>query len=157
MRKVIALAVLLTACSSPAVTPGGTESAGLPDFAAAEFTDRLETSTRPLVVNLWGSWCIPCRSEAPLLAEAHRLYGDKIDFIGVNIEDSRAGATAFLLEFGIEFENLYDPASTVRSLLPGFGAPITYFLAPGGEVVKTHLGVIDEQQLALQIDELLNR
>ena len=157
MRKLIALLVLLSACTSTAVDSTGGAAEEFPDFVAADFQKRLEASTRPMVVNLWGSWCIPCRSEAPLLAEAHRQYRDRIDFIGVNIADSRAGATAFLIEFGIEFENLYDRDSAVRSLLTGFGAPITYFVAPGGEVVKTHLGVIDEQQLALQIDELMNR
>lgn len=155
MKKLAWLLLFVAACS-PAVdgTPTGPTEA-FPDFALAEFQERLGTSTQPQVVNLWGSWCIPCRSEAPLLAEAHRLYGDRIDFVGVNIEDSRAGATAFLLEFGIEFENLYDPAGSIRTILPGFGTPITYFIAPGGDIVKTHLGVIDEQQLALQIDELL--
>ncbi len=155
MRKVALLLVFAAACSTAAESPPAATAETLPDFAGAAFQERLGSSVRPAVVNVWGSWCIPCRSEAPLLAEAHRLYGDRIDFIGVNVEDSRAGATAFILEFGIEFENLYDPAGTIRSLFAGFGTPITYFVAPGGDITKTHLGVIDEQQLALQIDELL--
>ncbi len=127
----------------------------LRDFDSNAFTARLEASTRPMVVNVWGSWCIPCRSEAPLFAQAHNQFKDRIEFIGVDIQDSRTAAADFIEEFGIEYENLFDPTDAVGEILPGFGTPLTFFIAPGGEVIGSHFGVIDEQQLALQLDELL--
>ena len=107
------------------------------------------------MVNAWGSWCLPCRSEAPLLTEAHSQYGDQVEFLGIAINDTQSGAAEFITEFGIDYENLLDPNADVRSELGGIGAPITWFVAPGGDIVDTHIGIIDGAQLAVGIDELL--
>ena len=120
-------------------------------------TALLDTSTRPVVINVWASWCIPCRSEAPLLERAFNQFGDEIRFIGVNVADTQSGAREFIAEFGISFENLFDAPRSVPAALGGTGVPQTYFFAPGGALVHYQPGVIDERMLALQIDELLNR
>jgi len=111
----------------------------------------------PLVLNVWASWCIPCRSEAPLLSAAYEAFGDRVSFIGVDIEDTQEDARQFISEYGLEFDNYFDRTGTVRAGLGGVGVPITYFFAPGGELVYRHNGVIDERTLSLQIDEILNR
>jgi cytochrome c biogenesis protein CcmG/thiol:disulfide interchange protein DsbE len=110
-----------------------------------------------VVVNVWASWCLPCRAEAPLLQAAHAEYGDRIAFIGLDYNDSQRGARLFLDEFDLPFPHYFDQPGDVIAELGGFGVPRTYFFATNGELVKTHNGVIDEQTLALQIDELLNR
>lgn len=117
----------------------------------------LETSGQPLVVNVWASWCGPCRSEAPLLRQAHVRYGDRIRFVGIDVQDVQGPALDFLSEFGITYENYFDPEGAIPASLGGFGVPLTYFFAPGGEQVYLQSGVIDERTLALQIDELLAR
>lgn len=145
--------LLLAACSGG---PAGTSARpDLPVLTPAGFTQLLAESDRPVVVNVWASWCIPCRSEMPLLVEAHRQFGDQVRFVGLNVEDSQSAAKAFLDEFGVEYENYFDPGRSIPAQLGGFGVPLTYFVAPGGEVVDTHIGVLDEQALALGIDELL--
>lgn len=147
------LLMVLVACGDGEIsTPVQGE---LPAFDPVAFQQRLDESERPAVVNVWASWCIPCRSEAPLLTSAHEQYGDRIDFIGIAIQDTQTGAAEFLAEFAITYENLFDVDADIRGVMGGSGVPITYFVAPGGALVETHFGIIDEGQLALAIDELL--
>jgi cytochrome c biogenesis protein CcmG, thiol:disulfide interchange protein DsbE len=154
LRRGIVLALLLAACAE---TPSNPPAIQIPAFDLEEFKAALTATGRPTVVNVWASWCIPCRSETPLLVEAHHVFADRVDFIGIDVEDDQASAAAFLAEFDVPYDTLFDPDATIRTAFGGRGVPITYFVAPDGTVVKTHVGVIDEQQLALQIDELLER
>ena len=147
-----AAALLLSAC-------GTSESIDVPELPVIdELTlGDLLTSDNPVVLNVWASWCIPCRSEAPLLSAAYEKFGDDVSFIGIDIEDTQDAARSFIAEYGLEFDNYFDRSGSVRSTLGGVGVPITYFFAPGGELVYQHSGVIDERTLSLQIDEILNR
>ena len=155
MRKVIiGVFLLLAACGSGSAATSVAEGE-LPPFDPDAFTQRLDESSRPAVVNVWASWCLPCRSEAPLFTAAHELYGDEVDFIGIDIQDTQTGASEFIAEYGIPYENLFDENGQIRSVMGGSGVPITYFVAPGGGLVDTHFGIIDEGQLALGLDELI--
>lgn len=128
---------------------------GLPQIDVPALQQRLQASPRPVVINLWASWCLPCRSEAPLLKAAHETYGDRVEFIGVDVEDSQVGARQFLGEFELEFEHLFDPHRELAQVLGGFGTPITYFFAPEGRLVRTHSGVLTETSLTDGIEEIL--
>ena len=159
MRKltiigVIVFGLVLGACGGAEVEPA---NGALPVTNAEDFQDLLATSESPMVVNLWASWCIPCRSEAPLLTEAHRQLGDEIRFIGIATQDSQVDAEAFVAEFSMTFENYFDRNGEVKGWIGSLGLPTTFFVAPGGEVVSTVFGIIDERSLALEIDELLSR
>ncbi|MDX1448660.1 MAG: TlpA disulfide reductase family protein [Acidimicrobiia bacterium] len=149
----LAFAVVVAACASP--TTSGT-AVELEEIDVAGFEQLLATSEQPLVVNLWASWCIPCRSEAPLLREAHARFGDQVRFIGIASEDSPSGSRDFLAEFGLEFENYADPAAAVRGYVGAIGLPVTLFVEPGGTILRTHYGVIDDAALALGIDDLVS-
>ncbi len=147
-------AVALTGCGAGDSQPIGSP---LPPTDAAEVLALLESTTQPVIINVWASWCIPCRSEAPLLERAHAQFGDDVRFLGVNVADTQDGARRFIAEFGLSFENLFDAPRSVPAALGGSGVPLTYFFAPGGELVHFQPGVIDERTLALQLDELLQR
>ncbi|MBW3666192.1 MAG: TlpA family protein disulfide reductase, partial [Actinobacteria bacterium] len=110
---------------------------------------------QPALVNVWASWCLPCRAEAPLLNKAFVEYGSQIEFIGVDVQDNREDAREFLAEFGLEFQHFFDPNRSVPNHFAGIGTPITFFFGPGGDLVHTHNGMIDERTLALRLDELL--
>jgi cytochrome c biogenesis protein CcmG, thiol:disulfide interchange protein DsbE len=153
MALVVALTILVAACAD---STEGTGPAGeLEPIEVAGFVERLETSARPLVVNLWASWCIPCRSEAPLLRQAHERFGDRVDFLGIATEDQPAQSIAFIAEFGLGFENRQDRVGAVKGHLGAIGLPVTIFVLPGGEILRTHFGVIDDAALAIGIDDLL--
>lgn len=154
LKKVVVFALVITACSGAA----GTDDAAredLPPTSAAEFDAHLEDIDRPVVVNVWASWCLPCRSEAPILDAAFAEFGDRIEFIGVDVQDNQTDAKQFLDQFGLEFDHFFDRNREVPNLYGGIGTPITFFFAPNGELVTTHNGVVDERTLALNIDELL--
>src|SRR5690606_22957523 len=140
-------AVVLAACSNGAEERGSGRE--LAEITVEDFAMELENSTRPVVVNLWASWCIPCRSEAPLLRQADAAHGDRIRFLGIATEDTAADSVAFLDEFDLTFENRADPAGRIRGHLGAVGLPVTVFIRPGGDILRTHFGVIDDAALAL--------
>lgn len=153
---VAGLTLTLAACGGASTVdqaPG--EIPDLPETTDEEFTAHLETIDRPAIVNVWASWCLPCRSEAPLLNEAFAEYGDEIEFIGVDVQDNQSDAKEFLAEFGLDFDHFFDRDREIPNAYGGIGTPITFFFAPNGELVTTHNGVVDERTLALNIDELL--
>lgn len=147
----LTLSLTLAACGSDPQRTIDTEP--IPPLSVDEFRDMLETSDRPVLVTVWASWCGPCRSEAPLLRQAHEVYGDRIRFVGIDVKDVQGPAVDFLSEFGIAYENFFDPKGAFPASLGGFGVPLTYFFAAGGEQVFLQPGVIDDRTLALQIDD----
>ncbi len=143
---------LLVAGCAPSTTAS---SDPLPTINPDDFTTLLNTSDVPVVVNIWASWCGPCRSEAPLLREAAETYGSQIRFIGVDVNDTQNGAAAFIAQYGLRLEQYFDPRSSISTALRSTGVPHTLFFAPGGELRFAQHGIIDERTLAVQIDDLL--
>ena len=156
MRRLLSFAAALAFLTACGMSASPSDIPELPPIDDEILSD-LISSGDPLVLNVWASWCIPCRSEAPLLSAAYETFGDDVSFVGIDIEDTQDAARAFISEYGLEFDNYFDRSGSVRSTLGGVGVPITYFFAPGGELVYQHSGVIDERTLSLQIDEILNR
>lgn len=157
-RWLAALLIVAAACGGTTADideDGAGSRADLTEVGAEEFQAHLASIDRPALVNVWASWCLPCRSEAPLLNEAFAEYGDRIEFIGVDVQDTQADAKAFLEEFGLDFVHFFDRDREIPAAYGGIGTPITFFFGPGGELVNTHNGVVDERTLALNIDELL--
>jgi cytochrome c biogenesis protein CcmG/thiol:disulfide interchange protein DsbE len=126
----------------------------LPPIDAAGFEALLAGLETPAVVNVWASWCGPCRSEAPLLTRAYAEHGDVVTFIGIDVQDSQQGAKMFLAEYDLDFDHYFDRDRSVPNSFGAFGTPITMFFAAHGELMTVHNGVIDERTLALNIDEL---
>lgn len=153
LAGLVAFSLLLTACSQASVSVS--EVPELPETSAEDVRSLLAASERPVVLNVWASWCAPCRSEAPLLRAAQAETGDEILFIGVDVRDTQDAAREFIAEFGLGgFEHYFDATGAVPNDLAGRGVPLTFFFAPGGALVTLHSGVIDERTLALQLDEL---
>jgi cytochrome c biogenesis protein CcmG/thiol:disulfide interchange protein DsbE len=154
LHKLIALSIAflaLVACASDAASSEGE----LPEMDVDAFVARLESSEKPAVVNVWASWCLPCRDEAPHLRAAHQEYGEVIDFYGIAYNDNQPGARQFLDEFDLTFTNYFDFDGNAPAHFGGFAIPRTFFFGPGGELVETFNGVLTEDILTSNIEELL--
>jgi len=113
-----------------------------PDFTLGTFdgstfnlTDALKTG-KPAVVNFWASWCGPCGDEAPVLQDAARRYGDRVTFVGVDVQDVDSDAQAFLRKYGITYVNGSGNAGPISVQYGMRGVPETYFIAPDGRLIR---------------------
>jgi cytochrome c biogenesis protein CcmG/thiol:disulfide interchange protein DsbE len=128
----------------------------LPEFTPERFQALLEQLRgRPVVVNFWGSWCGPCYREAPVIAAAAQAYGDRVQFIGVNITDQRGPAREFIAEFGWTFPSVYDSDNEILASLDLLGAPVTIVYDRAGEVAFEWIGEITEDQLTEALNSVL--
>lgn len=143
---------VLSACSPSVEGP-------LPDAPRpvdrAEF-DALVAAGAPAVVNVWASWCLPCRSEAPLIATGSIAHPD-VQFVGLNIKDSDERARVFMAQYLSDADMVH--LSDVSGRIPidlggGSGVPLTFFYDSNGTLVATHRGIIDEPTIARFLDEI---
>lgn len=115
------------------------------------------------LVNFWYAACPPCRIEAPVLAELHAEYGDRVDFLGVNIRDGAAQAAAFEEQFGVDYPSLLDDESAQAQLaFTGIVAPnavpSTIILDAEGRVAARVSGAVtDTSILSTLLREELER
>ncbi len=95
----------------------------------------------PVVVNQWASWCGPCRAEFPFFQRLARHYSGRVAFLGVNSQDVRDDAYAFLREFRTPFPHYVDEDVAIARLFGGGRAwPTTAFYDASGRLTRTHLG-----------------
>jgi thiol-disulfide isomerase/thioredoxin len=100
----------------------------------------------PVVVNLWASWCGPCRFEFPLMQKASTTYGKKVAFLGVNSQDSNAGAETFLEEAPVPYPSFSDGDRAIAETIgTGRGLPATVFYDRNGEICFLNKGTYSEQ------------
>jgi cytochrome c biogenesis protein CcmG/thiol:disulfide interchange protein DsbE len=103
----------------------------------------------PVVLNLWASWCTPCREESPRLREGWKQLGPRgVAFLGLNIQDLRGDARAFSEEFGLTYPSVRDARRGVADDYGATGIPETFFVDARGRVVGHVIGVVSTDQLA---------
>lgn len=92
----------------------------------------------PTVINLWASWCEPCRKELPLLAKADKQYGSALRIIGIDFADPAPDDAIELLKVsGVTYPQLVDPDSEIRTPFTVAGLPQTVFVDAQGRMVAT--------------------
>lgn len=102
----------------------------------------------PFVLNIWASWCIPCRQEAPELVRAWRKSrGRGVLFVGLNMQDTTQDARDFMDNFGIDYLNVRDPTNQTARRYGATGIPETYFVSTRGDIVGHVIGVVTPAQL----------
>ena len=128
----------------------GTSAARLPStpFRALDSSGelRLARLDEPTVVNVWATWCVPCREELPTLDAAAGRYDGKVRIVGIDAGDDPADARAFLAELGVGFDQYLDPSGDARAALRVTGLPTTV-LIEGGRIVARLSGRLDADRL----------
>jgi thiol-disulfide isomerase/thioredoxin len=113
-----------------------------------------------VVMNVWASWCAPCRAEAPALASvASDLAGRGVQFVGLDTRDSDVSARAFATTFGVGYPSLIDRDGRLQLLfsdsLPPQAIPSTVVIDRQGRVAARALGRVSESSLRGMIEPLL--
>lgn len=109
-------------------------------------------SGRVVVVNLWASWCAPCRAEMPLLQQAADESGDSVVILGVVSNDQLPAAEEFLADVGVRYPNIFDTDGSIARALDVSAYPTTYVFGGDGELRARVNGGISEQRLAGLVD-----
>ena len=123
------------------LSPGG------PDLSLNSFRGH------PLVINFWASWCIPCRTEMPLLEQAYRSEGGDILFVGIDSNDTLSSARSFVRHVGATYPVVFDGSGSVAIDYGLFGLPTTIFISPSGKIVGRIIGQIHGSSLTSTLKE----
>lgn len=109
-----------------------------------------------VVVNLWASWCGPCRREQPVFERLWREYKTRgVQFLGLNVRDQKAAALAYLDEFEVTYPSFYDESSRLAFELRVQVLPTTYIIDASGRIFFRFTGTVDEPLLRTAIDAAL--
>ena len=115
---------------------GGVELECVGDGSVTNF----QSLRGPMILNVWGTWCAPCRDELPLIRKFQDEYNDKVQVVGLNVEEENKEVVApFIRENGIIWPSLYDPDGRTRKLI-GMGVPVTWFIDKDGKVIHKKIG-----------------
>lgn len=134
--------------------PRGTEIGQLaPDFALSIVGDaNLQYTLRnllgsPTVLSYWTTWCPYCLRQTPVLVAAHRQWGEKIQFVGVNVAEDADVVTPYIAEHAIDYPILLDRDGVTAGAYAVRGYPTTYFLDSNARIVARHVGALTAEQL----------
>lgn len=94
----------------------------------------------PTVVNVWATWCVPCRQEMPDLQQVYAAAAGRVRIIGVNSQDYAEGARATINDTGVRYPSLADPGGKVRLAVGSQVMPITLFVSADGRLVYRKVG-----------------
>lgn len=99
----------------------------------------------PAIINVWGSWCGPCKQEMPILRSFYKKTHKKVELIGIDVEEASIDdGRNFVQNNGITWPNLYDADGASRAYF-GMGVPVTWFIAADGSVAYKHIGIVKNE------------
>jgi cytochrome c biogenesis protein CcmG/thiol:disulfide interchange protein DsbE len=108
---------------------------------------------RPVVLNFWATWCVPCYDEHPVLLQGARVLGKDVEFLGVVYEDEEDRVNGFLAQHGNAFPSLMDDAGKTAIAYGVAGVPETFFIDKTGKVVEKHVGPLNARALHALIEK----
>ena len=152
---VLALVITRTGDGAEKVSTKGAADAGsfqMLDGSSASFE---KYRGRPLVVNFFASWCAPCLAEMPGFERTSQDLGDRVAFLGINLQDSPEAGRQVVERTGITYDVARDPSG---SLFQSFGAiamPTTVLIDANGQVVDLISGELSARSLRERIDKAL--
>jgi len=102
---------------------------------------------KAVVVNFWATWCPPCREEMPAFEDMFIRNKDKLEVLGVNLQESERAISNFLLEIPVTYPLLLDPDLQVKESYNVFTQPVTYFVDEDGIIVDKKFGPLTPQEI----------
>ena len=108
---------------------------------------------RPLVLNFWASWCVPCRTEMPLLERTYRAERGKVQFLGIDSNDTPNAGLAFYDHVHVTYPALSDPKGSIATRYGLFGLPTTVFISPSGKIIGRFIGQLHANTLLAALKE----
>ena len=129
----------------------------MPDFELTELYNKTPLTKasvigEPALLNVWATWCPSCKVEHPML---NALAEAGVKIIGLNYKDHDGKAAQWLQSYGDPYAvNVYDPEGRLGFDLGVYGAPETYLLNAQGQIVKKHVGVVDQALWAGEFGEM---
>ncbi len=175
----IAMMAVVVACTSTSTTPDASSASTLPAVRLSELdggdhakgkTDEEEDDDdegdpadveadfdlaqyrgTPIILNVWATWCTPCRTEMPVLQAAQDRFDGKLQIIGVTDDLNREAAIDAASQAGVSYPLLVDDDGRLQSDLGITGLPATVFLDGSGQILELHAGALD----AAGLDQLI--
>ena len=111
----------------------------------------------PTLINIWASWCVPCKQEAPVLEEAAARYRGRVRFLGINVRDANQEARAFLRRYHATYANLDDPDDTVWSRFQATGVPESFLTNAAGQITLHEIGPFTPESLGRALATVVRR
>ncbi|WFE51361.1 TlpA disulfide reductase family protein [Micromonospora sp. WMMD1155] len=143
--------------ATPGTSGSGTAAPGsgaqaLPELTLSCFTGGAPIALRsvagPAVINVWASWCPPCRKELPAFQRLSERAAGRLQVVGVNSRDSRSGAQSIGEDFGVRFPILVDQGEALQRELQRNAIPLTLFVDADGRIRHVDAtGALDDAQL----------
>lgn len=132
-----------------------------PNFAATSFDGETislaQLRGRPVFLNFWASWCIPCIEEAPDLRSTYeRFKGTDLVMLGVNSQDFRTDAERYLNRHRLEYESVRDPSGKISSSYGVRAFPESFFISSSGTVEYVVYGPMTQAEMRARIENLLS-
>ena len=132
-------------------TPKVNEKKNIPTFKAKDFdsdnyinSDKIFEENKFYIVNIWASWCVPCRTEHPLLMVLSKNHSAKL--IGLNYRDNLNNAKKFIKELGNPYSQiLIDSDGTLSIEFGAYGVPETFIISKDNKIIKKFAGPINRQ------------
>ena len=125
----------------------------IPIFQAKDFNSSVNMNSEKIfeedtfyILNIWASWCLPCRAEHPLLMELNR--DQKVKLIGLNYKDNLDNAKNFINEFGNPYSQIIiDSDGTLSVEFGAYGVPETFIIDKNKKIIKKYLGPINKKRV----------
>lgn len=111
---------------------------------------------KPVLINFFASWCLPCREEMPVLEKIVREYKPKgVIFLGIAVDDTEEKMKDFIAKYGVTFPVGLDKTAAIQKSFGLYGIPTTYFIDKQGIINYSHSGSVTEELLRHELDKLL--
>jgi peroxiredoxin len=106
----------------------------------------------PVVLNLFGSWCVPCKKEMPDFQRVHQELGDKVAFVGLAVRDSEPDARGFVRKYGATYDIGRDPGGKIATELGVINMPSTFLIGADGRIKSAKAGAVTAVELRKLIE-----